>query len=337
MSTALKHRKGTQTQHATFTGAEAEFTYDQTLKTIRVHDGVTAGGFPLVTAGTLTGVRNRFINGATAIDTRFSGTAQTFIAGAALAYCIDRFYGYCTGANVTGQQITTNGKSQYQFTGAAGVTAIGTGQRITSKNSYDFAGNTATFSVNLANSLLTSVTWTAYYANTTNTFGTLASPTRTQIATGTFAVNSTVSRYSAQIAIPAAATTGIEIVLSVGAQTSGTWTHGDWQIELGSIATPFERRNDELEKLACKAYFYSRFGQLFQAYNTAGVGNYRDVAHPVSMRIAPAVSFSNQGGSNSGAVSADSVTTEHVRVLMVISPTTGNGQTTFDYLATAEL
>ena len=154
---------------------------------------------------------------------------------------MDRWYGYCTGANVTGARVAGSGTSQYyyRFTGAASVTAIGFGQRIEVLNSYDLNNTTATLSVVLANSVLTSVTWTAYYANTADTFGTLAAPTRTQIATGTFTVTGTPTRYSANIAIPAAATTGLEIVFSVGAQTSGTWTIGNVQLEAGSSASPF--------------------------------------------------------------------------------------------------
>jgi len=49
MATALKLRRGTTTQHATFTGAEGEITVDTTKDTAVVHDGTTAGGFPLVT------------------------------------------------------------------------------------------------------------------------------------------------------------------------------------------------------------------------------------------------------------------------------------------------
>jgi hypothetical protein len=194
-----------------------------------------------------------------AIDQRNAGAAQTITAAAALAYTVDRWYAYCTGANVTGQRITGSANNQYayRFTGAASVTAIGFGQRIEAANSIDLAGSTATLGVDLANSVLTSVTWTAYYANTSDTFGTLASPTRTQISTGTFTVTSTLSRYSTQIFIPSAATTGIEIVFSVGAQTSGTWTIDNVQLEAGPLATPFERRLVGLELLLCQRYFVS--------------------------------------------------------------------------------
>jgi hypothetical protein len=202
---------------------------------------------------------NRIINGAMAIDQRNAGASQTITAGAALAYTVDRWYAYCTGANVTGQRVAGTGNNQYayRFTGAASVTGIGFGQRIEAANSIDLAGSTATLGVDLANSLLTSVTWTAYYATTSDTFGTLGSPTRTQISTGTFTVTSTLSRYSAQIFIPSSATTGIEIVFSVGAQTSGTWTIDNVQLEAGPLATPFERRLIGTELVNCQRYCYS--------------------------------------------------------------------------------
>ncbi|CAE6712769.1 hypothetical protein R75461_01135 [Paraburkholderia nemoris] len=211
--------------------------------------------------------KNRIINPAMAIDQRNSGAAQTITAGAALAYTVDRWYGYSTGANVTGQRVAGSSASQfrYQYTGAASVTGIGFGQRIEQLNSYDLNNATATLSVDLADSLLTTVTWTAYYATSADSFGTLASPTRTQIATGTFTVTSTVTRYSTQISVPSAATTGIEIVFSVGAQTSGTWTIGNVQLEPGSTATTFERRPYGQELLLCQRYL--------PAINTTGAGD----------------------------------------------------------------
>lgn len=47
MATALQLRRGTTTQHSTFTGAAGEVTVDTTKKTAVVHDGSTAGGFPV--------------------------------------------------------------------------------------------------------------------------------------------------------------------------------------------------------------------------------------------------------------------------------------------------
>lgn len=222
----------------------------------KIADGAITNA-KLANAGSELGTRNRLINGAFTIDQRNQAAAQTITAAAALAYTVDRWYAYCTGANVTGQQVAGTAPNQYnyRFTGAASVTKIGFAQRIETVNSQDMAGSTATLSVDLANSLLTTVTWTAWYANTTDTFGTLASPTRTQIATGTFTVNSTLTRYSTNISIPAAATTGIEIELSVGAQTSGTWTIGRAQLELGASQTAFEYRTYSQEFANCQRYY----------------------------------------------------------------------------------
>ena len=50
MTTQIKRRRGTTTQHASFTGAEGELTIDTTKDTVVVHDGSTAGGHPLAKA-----------------------------------------------------------------------------------------------------------------------------------------------------------------------------------------------------------------------------------------------------------------------------------------------
>ena len=268
---------------------------------------LASGIAPVVSSlngGPLAGARNRIINGAMAIDQRNVGASQTFTSAAALAYSVDRWYGYCTGANVTGQQIAgaTAGQFRYRFTGSASVTAIGFGQRIEQLNSADFASTTATLSVDLANSVLTTVTWTAFYATTADTFGTLASPTRTQIATGTFTVNSTVTRYSTNISVPAAATTGIEIVFTVGAQTSGTWTIGDVQLEPGTVATPFEKRSYGLELALCQRYFQA-FGRFRASQYAAGASTLQ-VPFPISqMRAAPTAALGNASvATNAGGI-----------------------------------
>ena len=269
----------------------------------------TAATLVSINGGPISGARNRIINGAFAIDQRNAGASQTFTAAAALAYSVDRWYGYCTGANVTGQRVqgASVGQFYYRFTGAASVTAIGFGQRIEQLNSADLAGTTANLSVDLANSVLTTVTWTAYYATTADTFGTLASPTRTQIATGTFTVTSTVTRYSANISIPAAATTGIEIVFTVGAQTSGTWTIGNVQLEGGTVGTPFERRSYGQELALCQRYCATGIVSLV-AYQTAGTAFSVEAPYPVQMRTTPTIAFSSISYSNASGLNANSIT-----------------------------
>ena len=47
MSKQIQIRRGTADEHTTFTGAVGEITMDTTNKTLRVHDGTTAGGTAL--------------------------------------------------------------------------------------------------------------------------------------------------------------------------------------------------------------------------------------------------------------------------------------------------
>ena len=247
------------------------------------------------------GFKNRIINGQMQIAQR--ATSATITAGSTIAAgysTVDRFYVYCTGANVTAAQVAGSGatKNRLQITGAASVTAVGIGQRIEQLNSYDMAGSTATLSVDISNSLLTTVTWTASYATTTaDTFGTLASPTVTQIATGTFTVTSTLTRYNTQISIPAAATTGLQIVFTVGAQTSGTWVVGNIQLEKGSTATSFDYRPYTTELQLCQRYCFKLTATAIDqpwcnavAYN--GVNAFGVLPYPVTMRATPTITFS---------------------------------------------
>jgi len=251
--------------------------------------------------------KNRIINGQMQIAQR--ATSATITAGSTIAAgysTVDRFYVYCTGANVTAAQVAGSGatRNRLQITGAASVTAVGIGQRIESLNSYDMAGSTATLSVDISNSLLTTVTWTAYYANTADTFGTLASPTRTQIATGTFTVTSTLTNYSTNISIPAAATTGVEIVFTVGAQTSGTWVVGNIQLEKGSTATSFDYRPYGTELALCQRYYWQCTGAngYPALWYSTGTGVRLSVKHSVTMRSAPAIAKTGTIGIYSATV-----------------------------------
>ena len=301
-------------------------------------NGITFNDGSIQASRAAVGFRNRVYNGAFRIDQRNAGAAQTFTAGAALAYCVDRFYGYCTGANVTGQRVagTAPNEFAYRFTGAASVTGIGFGTRLEATNTRDLAGSTATLSVELANSLLTTVTWTAYYATSADAFGTLASPTRTQIATGTFTVNSTLTRYSTQVSIPSAATTGLEIVFTVGAQTSGTWTIDNVQLEAGSSATDFERRPIGTELALCQRYYEK--GTFHSAgYISGSNGAGGSLYFRVEKRTAPTMAYNNTITSNVGvATTNQSIATDSVS-LYRIGSSLGGYQFEQTWTASAEL
>ena len=48
MSTQVQMRRGTEAENDDFTGAEGEITIDTTNDTIRVHDGIKKGGYPVM-------------------------------------------------------------------------------------------------------------------------------------------------------------------------------------------------------------------------------------------------------------------------------------------------
>ena len=48
MASRIKFRRGSTTEHASFTGAEGEITVNTTKDTIVLHDGVQAGGYEML-------------------------------------------------------------------------------------------------------------------------------------------------------------------------------------------------------------------------------------------------------------------------------------------------
>ena len=80
MSKLLQLRGGTTSEHGSFTGALREVTVDTTKDTLVVHDGSTAGGFPLlkegdVTNANFTGADLEIAKGGTGAST--AGAART--------------------------------------------------------------------------------------------------------------------------------------------------------------------------------------------------------------------------------------------------------------------
>jgi hypothetical protein len=268
--------------------------------TIDGTNGITLPDTSIITSVNNYALRNRLINGDMRIDQRNAGASQVIVPSANLTYTVDRWYAYCTGANTVGSRIAlSSGPNQfaYQFTGNTGVTGVGFGQRMEQQNTFDLNGANCVMSVYLANSLLPTVNWYVYSASTPDTFGTIGSPTKIQLASGTFSVSNTVTRYSTPVfQLPTSANTGLEVLFTVGSQTSGTWIITAAQFENGNNPSPFEKRHITQETILSQRYYQS-FGTT-AAFGIAGSGTRFGGLWYTPMRIAPAVTFSSSNPSS---------------------------------------
>ena len=233
--------------------------------------------------------KNRIINGNVSVDQRNAGASQTFTAAAAVAYCVDRFYASCTGANITGQQVAGTAPYQYayKFTGATSNTATLFGQRIESLNIADLVSTTVVGQAQIASSTITTVTWTAYYANTTNTFS-----AKTSIATGTITINSTPTIYTFSFNAGSSAANGVAIEFTTGALVgSATLQYSGVQLEVGTIATPYEFNQYQAQLAQCQRYY-----QIIDSGNFGYAGASTQVGGGITfkteMRAAPSISAS---------------------------------------------
>jgi hypothetical protein len=137
-------------------------------------------------------------------------------------------------------------------------------------------------------------------------------------------VTSTVTNYSVNISVPLAATTGIEILFTVGAQTSGTWTIGNVQLEKGSTATSFDYRPYGTELALCQRYFQTMPQWQWYIYNIAGAGTVGSMTLPVVMRTTPTVvqgTYTNGQGASVMSVSVTDATAFRCYATATISNT----------------
>jgi hypothetical protein len=245
------------------------------------------------TPTTQTGFRNVLINGDMKIDQRRGGSSFNVPgAGGVYTYATDRWFAYSSNTQALTQRLYASGYYYTRISVNSSLTAFTLGQRIESINSYHLAGKTVTLSFRMS-STASSVTWAASYANTTDTFGTQASPTVTSITSGTVTPTSSFTNYSVTFSVPSDATTGLQITFTTASEFGINLQLTNVQLELGAVATPFEQRPIGTELALCQRYYY-RFNPAASSSNTLGVG-FADTTtasqhthfFPVSMRIAP--------------------------------------------------
>lgn len=199
------------------------------------------------------------------------------------------------------------------FTGAASTTAIYLLQRLESRDTNRIKNKTVTFSCEISNSLLTSVIWEVFRPTTSDdVHGTIATPTQTLIASGTFTVSSMLTRYSATFALPDLASRGLEVRLRVGAQISGTWVVARLQLEEGNVATDFNCGDFSSELSKCQRYFYAlpATNSRFPCPSTGGFGVTYTYPFKVTMFGIPVIAPTYTNASNVTSFGTPQVTSE---------------------------
>jgi hypothetical protein len=146
MATQVQLRRGTTTQNNAFTGANGELSVDTDVKTIRIHDGLTAGGGSTLVNTTVaqTLLNKTFSTGSvwngSPVPVGYGGTgaALTPVAGAVP---------YSTGsamalsaAGTSGQVLVSGGTGSPVWVNASSVTA---GSALTATSASNIAGGSA--------------------------------------------------------------------------------------------------------------------------------------------------------------------------------------------------
>lgn len=146
MATQVQFRRGTTTQNNAFTGAIGEISYDTEVKTLRLHDGTTAGGGSIVTinAGVQTLTNKTLSTGSAwqgnAVALAYGGTGSnlTAVAGA-VPYSGASGFGL-TAAGTSGQLLSSGGSSSPTWISASSLT-VGTASNATTAT--NIAGGSA--------------------------------------------------------------------------------------------------------------------------------------------------------------------------------------------------
>ena len=237
---------------------------DTTLSPLAGSSSLTTTG--TVTAGTWssnfgvqTSHRNVLHNGGFNIWQRLVSSSIQASSNTATQVA-DRWICYSTAlTNVT--PITAT--SAFHYVGASVAPSVGVGitsymaQRIEAANSWHLAGQTVTlsgtFTSNAGNVSASLYYWNGSADDGWSTFAPGTPAGATLISTNSITANGT--QRLTTFTIPSGAVYGLQLVISATNTDAAPLTLKDVQLELGSVATPFERRPYGYELALCQRYY----------------------------------------------------------------------------------
>jgi len=279
--------------------------------------------------GQLAGLRNRFINGGMQIAQRGSVEVVSNVD----TYGVDRWMCHPSlFTTATGSMFSTANSSfasGYGFIWSATTTGSGNvyfTHRIEARNSVSLNSKTITisFKVYQDSGSTTGVNVNIHRASVADYFGApilVSAASIGSLPSGVFTSFSLTTTLGST-----SGTNGLQIAIQLtglGALTAANIIIGDAQLEVGSVATPFEQRPYGMELALCQRYYTKSFdsalgtapgdlGALFMQPNTNSTTAFDvtlSVRFPVAMRTAPTVTGVNptQGWGNSNwRLSSDS-------------------------------
>jgi hypothetical protein len=286
------------------------------------------------TADSLQGFRNRIINGDMRIDQRNAGAAVNGIASSIFITDRWAYFTNATAGAFNAGQNLNSVTPPAEFTKYLGFQVASTqtpsgsnayffGQRIEGFNVADLGwGASGAKSITISFWVRSSVTGT-HSGNVQNT-----SNARSYVFSYTISSANTWEQKSVTIAgdttgtWPTDNTTGLIMYFNLGCGSSIATTAGSWnaaqyigvtggvsvvsnasatfyvtgvQLEVGSVATPFERRDYGRELAMCQRYYYKKTGALYQTFGTgyasATTAVVIQIYHPIEMRAAPTIAM----------------------------------------------
>lgn len=259
----------------------------------------------------LTYGRNRIINGDFNIWQRGLSINPAL---STIAYTGDRFYAFVTGASPTYARVTLNGSggvtncdTALQITGIASNTLNNLGQRIEAANCTDMmVGKVFTLSAWIySTSGSLSPTFSIHTAGSGDNFSTINVLTSGSLGT---VPATTWTKVSATFTCTNECLKGIQAEIQLGAVTAGRVVLvTGFQLESGSVSTPFDRRLFGLELSLCQRY-YCVFGPVTAMFPwSSGTQIIRvHASFPVVMRSSPSVTMGTKLA-GTGTLSANDV------------------------------
>lgn len=287
-------------------------------------------------------LRNRIINGAMQISQRTAVNTNVAVGtGTSGTFGPDRYFAYTGTASLWNTSQVSTGASDFPYanrlqriSGQTSTAAIYWRQIVESVNCTDLSGQSvvlsfyATAGANYSGGAVSAQVYTG--TGTDQGAVSLNAATWTGLAapiSSTFTPTTTRTRYTFTGTIGS----GInELAVSLTWSGSGTAGTNDYiditgvQLEVGSVATPFERRLYGQELALCQRYYQLINSVYASAYLAFSAGNnlQTTISLPVTMRTAPTASGS--GWSVQNVPSPTITTTTNTAVFDAVSTVAGN-------------